>query len=713
MDVTHERDGQEGRLSDLITTIRDTIARRWKTMAAITIGVVAIGVALIFMMTPEYMAVARVQIDPSRNPLARSQNAPKDDALSPEALETEVSVASSIDVATKVVQKLRLDKDPEFTSKISAEDLARMNPSERINAVAMQVQRKLNVEREKLTYIIAIGAQSTNAQKAAKIANAFADEYLRTKVDTTTGAARSQVKWFQDRLAQLQAETRAADSKVAQYRAAAGIVSNGNGPNGSNGTIADQKVAPLSSSIASAESDAAAAQAKISAAQQQAARGGLDSVTEVRSSPVVAELRRQRAELLRSIGEIQARYGDKHPESLRVKGQLETVDQQIREEGERTLGSLRANAAAAQAQVNALRSSMNSLEGERARDMQAAVQADSLERESQAKRAEYDRLSQMLLESTQAAQNSIAQAEIVGRAEAPLHPSKPNKPLLIALALIVGIAGGAGTIAVQEMMVAGLRSSEDVEQFGLPLLASVPRVEKKESTRPADLLIERPTSIYSEAFRIARASVLGVKGEKDAKILAVTSALPSEGKTTTALSFARALAVGKSKTLLLDCDVRRAALLGALDQAPGAHPGIVEVLHGEATLQQAIRPSNVENLDQMIVSQPYFSSEDLFGDERMKDILATLSQHYDKIVLDLPPLVGLADGRFLAALADTTVLAVRWNETPTKAVASAIDWLRTDGANLIGIIFTMVDVRAQAMGGLYYSKQYAGYYQSN
>ncbi len=712
MDVTHEREGNEGRLSDLITAIRDTLARRWKTMAAITLGVLAIGVALIFTMTPVYVAVSRVQIDPSRNPLSRDDNKQKDDALSPEALETEVSVIRSLDVATKVVDKLKLSNDPELTSRIGDEDLGRMTAQERKVAVAAQLLNRMSVEREKLTYIITIGAASTDPQKAAKIANAFADEYLRTKVRTMTGAARNQMQWFQDRLSKLEAEVRASDAKVAQYRAAAGIVGSSSSQAGGGGTIADQRVAPLSSSLASAESDAAAAQSKLAAAQQQAARGGLDSVTEVRSSPVVGELRRQRAELLRSIGEIQARYGDKHPESLRVRGQLETVDQQIREEGTRVLGSLRANAAAAQAQVGSLRSSMSALEGDRARDMKAAVQADSLERESAAKRTEYDRLSQLLLESTQAAQNSIAQAEVVGRAEAPLHPASPNKPLLLALALLVGLAGGAGTIAVQEMMVSGLRSSEDVEQFGLPLLASVPMVTKKEAQRPADLLVDRPTSIYSEAFRIARASILGVRSDKALKILAVTSALPGEGKTTTALSFARALAIGKSKTLLLDCDVRRAAMLGALDQAPGSHPGIVEVLHGKATLQEAIRASNVENLDQMIVNEPYFSSEDLFGDERMKEILATLSKHYDKIVLDLPPLVGLADGRFLAALADATVLAVKWNETPTKAVASAVDWLKADGANLVGIIFTMVDVRAQAMGGLYYSKQYSNYYQS-
>jgi capsular exopolysaccharide synthesis family protein len=260
------------------------------------------------------------------------------------------------------------------------------------------------------------------------------------------------------------------------------------------------------------------------------------------------------------------------------------------------------------------------------------------------------------------------------------------------------------------MMTAGLRSSDDLEDLGLPLLASVPAVGK--GTRPADLLIEKPTSIYSESFRIARASVLGVRSDKPSKIIAITSALPSEGKTTTALSFARALATGKSRTLLLDCDVRRAALNGSLGLPNGVTPGIVEVLHGEATLEDAIRPGGVENLDHLLVKEPYFSSEDLFGGDQMQTILATLSQKYDKIVLDLPPLVGLADGRFLAALADATVLVIKWETTPTKAVASAVEWLRSDGANPIGAIFTMVNSSAEVMGSLYYSKQYSSYYNA-
>ncbi len=677
-------------------------------MAAITLAIFVAGVALVMMMTPQFEATARVQIDPSRNPLAKTADSTA--TLTPEAIETEVSVISSLDLAQKVVKKLNLASDPEFSKLVNEQSGVAMSETERDAAIAGALLNKLSVSRDKLTYIIQIRFRSRDPIKAARVANAFAEGYLETKIDSKAGTARNQVEWFRSRLDKLGSEVREADAKVAQYRASAGIVSGGPGQVGA-GTIADERVGPLSGQIATAESEAAAAQSQLAAAQSQAARGGLDSVSMVRSSPVVAELRRQRAQLLRDIGEVQARYGDKHPESLRIRGQLETVDAQIKDEGNRVLGSLQADAAAKEAQVSSLRRSMGGLEVERAQNTRAAVLADSLERESTAKRAEYDRLSQMLLESTQAAQNSIAQAEIVGRAEVPTAPASPNKPLLFALSLIVGLAAGGGTIAVQEMMVTGLRSASDIEtQLGIPLLAAVPKVGK--DVAPADLVVEKPTSLFSESLRIARASILGVRSDKPSQVIAITSALPSEGKTTTALAFARTLAIGNAKTLLLECDVRRAVMRGMTGNDNEGASGIVEVLHGDATLEQAIRPSSsVANLDQLFVTTPYFSSEDLFGGDKMRELLKRLATRYDKIVLDLPPLIGLADGRFLAVLADATVMVVKWDETPTNAVVSAINWLRSDGANPIGAMFTMADTQAEAIGGLYYSKKYSSYYQ--
>ena len=373
------------------------------------------------------------------------------------------------------------------------------------------------------------------------------------------------------------------------------------------------------------------------------------------------------------------------------------------------MGSLKANEAAADASVASLRGAMGRLRGEQADQTRAAVQADTIQREAASKRAAYDRMSQLALSSNDQAKSEISSAKVIEPAHVLLQPTSPNKPLFIALVVVVALAVGAAVIAVQEMMVTGLRTVEDVQtKIGVPVLAAIPRMPKG---APADILIERPTSLYAEAFRIARASVLGVRSDKGTKVIAITSAVPSEGKTTTALAFARTLAMNGANTLLVECDVRRAAMRHVVGTPPG-DIGIVEVLHGEAPYRSAITSGDVPNLEHLLVTSPYFSSEDLFGGGAMQKLLAELRLRYDQIVLDLPPLMGLADGRFLAVAADATVMIVKWNETPSDAVASAADWLRSDGANLIGVVYSMVDTGTATMGGIYYSKKYAGYYQT-
>lgn len=712
MEITKEQPGYEGSLSDLVMTVRNTLALRWKLMVAITALIFIAGTAVVMMMTPRYVAVARVQIDPSRDPLANKSATQQSASLSPEAIDTEVSIVNSLDIAQQVVDKLHLQNDPELQKGLEGKVTAAPSSPEFKVALARALQKQVSASREKMTYIITIAVKSVDPVKAAEIANAYADLYIQSKVNSQAGSARSQVDWFRSRLDKLEGEVRAADARVAQYRAAAGIVTGGDNKATSVGTITDEQVGPLSSQLATAEASVASAHARLSAAQRQAASGGLESVSEVRSSPVVAELRRQRAELLRNIGDIQARYGDKHPESLRIRGQLDTLDRQIREEGERVLGSLRADAAAADAQVSSLQGSMNRLESKRAQGMRASVEADSLEREAEAKRDEYDRLSQMMLERTQAAQNSLAQAEVVGRATPPEYPAQPNKPLLMGLSLLLGLVAGAGTITIQEMMSVGVRSGNDVmEELGVPLLGAVPKLAKNEN--PTEIFLRQPTSIFSESFRVARASIIGLKSEPPLRTIAISSSLPSEGKTTTALAIARTFAIGGEKTIIVECDVRRAMLSVALGIEHGKIPGLVQYLHGDVSLDDIIQPGSVANLDRILVREPYFSSEDLFSGSRIKVMLDELKKRYDRIILDLPPLIGLADGRLLASMADGMALIIKWDETPLKAVQSCMQSLQTDGTKVIGAILTMVDTRAEAIGSLYYSKKYSSYYQKS
>lgn len=703
MEIKHEADEYEARLADVISVVRDTIRRRWLVLLAVSGTILILGVLLVSQLTPIYSATAKVRLEPNRNPLATNPQQTRVD-LSDEAIETELTSVRSIEVARHIVKAQGLVTDPEFAGALNKAGSPLASTDARETAVANALLQRLTVARETQTFVMGISFRSEDPIKAARLANAFAEGYIEVRTNKRLETARQQGDWFQRRLDELGRDASLAEGKAAEFRRRTGILESDSG-----GTITDQQVAPLAGSLAAAQSDDAAAQASLAAARAQMARGGLESISEVLKSQVITDLRHQRATAIIARNDVEARYGERHPESIRVRGQVAALDVQIQSEARRVMGSLEAAAASSKARVQSLNQSLHGLERERERSVVAGSAAYTLDREAAAKRALYDKLSQLSLDSTQASSQQISQAEVIP-ATPPGKPSQPNKPLLYMLALLGGLAVGAGVITVQEVMSGGFRSVEELEaQFGIPVLAVVPKVAKGEL--PSDVMLERPTSMFAEAYRIARTAILGGRAEAGVKVIALTSSLPAEGKTTSAVAFARTLAIAGSRVLLLECDVRRAAV-PQMVKTPPPEAGIVELLHGEISLEQAIRPGNVPNLEQILVASPYFSAENLFGEGRMEKLLETLRDRYDYIVLDLPPLMGLADGRYLAILADATVVVVKWKSTPVAAVAASLNWLRADGARPIGTIFTQVDPSSHNVGGLYYySSQYAGYYQ--
>lgn len=710
MEVRQEAGESEAKLADIIQMVRDTVMRRWLLLLIVFATVAVLGIVGVQFLPVSYSSVAKVRLDPSLNPLA-TKSADGKSELTPEAIDTEVATVQSLTLAKAIVRQFHLQSDPEFAKALKGGS-GIATAADREMIVANSVLRGLSVQREKLTYILDVTFTSADPVKAAKIANAFAQGYIDAKTGNKAGTAERQSQWFQRRLTELANDARAADAQVAEFRAKAGIVeSDGGATSGGGSTVVDTLITPVAGSLAAAQSEAAAAQSDLGAARAQIAHGSRDSVGVVVNSAAVQALRAQHTDLVRNLGDIEIRYGEKHPETLRIRDQLAAVDAQIQAESRRAVAALTATAASTQARVASLQHSLSELEARRVSDTRNAVIAEGLEREATAKRSLYDRMSQMALDSMQAARVSMAQAVLVEVAQPAGRPTSPNKPLFYLAALVLGLIAGGATIAVQELMSGTLRSAEDAERtLGLTMLAAIPKVAK--GVNPADLLITEPTSFFSESLRIVRAAVLGVRGQAAPKIIALTSALPSEGKSTTALALARTLAIANAKTLLIECDVRRAVMQRMVKGAP-PRVGLVEVIHGDATLEEAIAPGDVPGLDQLLVVSRYFSSEDLFGGGAMESLLNSLRGRYDHIVLDLPPLMGLADGRFLAVLADATIMVVKWDETPASAASSAVNWLRSDGSNPVGMVYSMVGQGAESVGGLYYySRKYAEYYRS-
>ena len=697
----------ESSLAELIEQVRDTLSRRWKTFAIVTAAIFIAGAAVIFMLKPHYTATVHVRIDPTRDPVA-VQKGDVAKSLSDEAIDTEVSAFYSLALAKKVVDELRLTRDPEFAT----EQVISEYPTEedRKTAIASELLRNLGVYREQQTYVLNVAYEDIDPVKAAQIANSFAESYIEGAVGTRTSVASAQAEWYQEQLLDLSRQITQADAAAARFKAEHGLTTATSDQGSFQGTITDQQVPSLAASLAEAESAAAAARAEYQAARTQAARSGPGSVTAVLQSQVISDLQSQRATAEQQKNQAEALYGPLHPVSRQNSENIAAIDRQIAAESGRIITSLGSVAASAEARASSLRGSLDQVETVRNDQARYSVIANALDRDAETKRELYRQLSEEAQGSLQAAQNSMSTATIVDQAIPPEEPSSPNKPLYLVLAAIVGMMAGAGTVAVQEMLSGSIRKTEDIEEkLGLRMLAAVPFVEDE---RPAALLVDRPTSYYAESFRIARTALFGSSGwPSGTPVIAFTSSLPGDGKTTSSLAFSRSLADTERRTLLIDCDVRRAAMQSA-SGLPTREKDLVAYLQGTASVEDIVISTDSPRLDMIMVNSPFFSATNLFESDRMAQLIQAAKQHYDQIVLDLPPIVGLADGRHLASLADAIIFIVKWNSTPLPAARNALDALLAIGKEPAGVIVNAVAESSDMLAGGYYLDRYSNYYQS-
>lgn len=690
-------------LPDVIAMFR----RRWKLFGAVLAGVVILTVAATLLVEPKYTAEVELKIDPNQKSVVDAQQGPRPDQVATAFVDTEIQLARSRKVAEAVVAQLNLTNDPEFNQGSAGSPLDRT-----VDAVL----DRFDVTRQGTTYMVELAFTSSDPQKAAQIANAFANAYISESVKLRLETIEAQTQALEAGLRKLEVDARAADEAAANYRAATGLVDASAGA-----TITQQQASSIAAQLSSAEADLATARSTLEAARTLGQGGEAGSVSSVLGSPVIQDLRRQRAEVMREYGDISARYGPKHPSFVTVQQQLQELDRQISDESARVMESLEADARAAEARVASLRSTLGGLQGRLNASSRTRAQAESLEREAEAKENIYNQYNLAQQQATQQKNLSGAQGVVVSEAMAPRAPSFPNKPLFGILGGVVGLVLASAVVLLAEMLDSRLTSGREVEEaLGHPFLASIPMLSEKalrhggRKLTPDSYVLAKPLSAFAEAFRTIRSALVLGQPAGAVKVIALTSALPGEGKTCTTLAFARVLGMGGSRVAVLDCDLRRSTLGGLTRGAVSA--GLVEVLTGLAPLSEALVADEVENVSILPLSGANLTPRDLFGSEAFAQLLALLRSRYDYVLMDTPPVLAVADARALARQADTVVMLCRWSSTPKAAAAAAVGLLEQDGATIGGVALTRVNLSAKAYLGAdeasYYYEKYRKYYQS-
>jgi capsular exopolysaccharide synthesis family protein len=270
-------------------------------------------------------------------------------------------------------------------------------------------------------------------------------------------------------------------------------------------------------------------------------------------------------------------------------------------------------------------------------------------------------------------------------------------------------------VVVAELWERKLRSRNDVERsLGVPFAGILPDFRSAvqlnravgKLASPAEHLVRFPFTGFAEAFRSLRAYLMLTERDGPSKIIALTSAVPGEGKSLSALCLARTLAMSGSHVVLVDCDTRRR---GATRLIGGADKGLVEVIKGEATLDEALIVDQKTRLS-ILPAGAHSTPADLFSCPEADQLLKTLSERYDYVILDTQPVLGVADARIIATKADRVLFVAKWNHTSAKASQAAVDMLRDCGANVVGALLSRVNVRKQSLYGYGDSSDYYQYF---
>lgn len=482
--------------------------------------------------------------------------------------------------------------------------------------------------------------------------------------------------------------------------------------------MAEQQVSTLGQQIAQAEAQVAQERGRLGAARGQIARGsGGADVSAALSSETIISLRQQEAAATAQLAQLQARYGERYPDVVKAKDQVADVRRQLAAELSRIQSSLAANVRVAESGLNSLRASQSQARAQLAGNGAAQVGLLELRRKAEASTAVYNAFLSRAKEIEAQAALPQSDSRIQTLARVPDSATWPNYRLGAIFGLGLALLAGLGAVGVAEYLDGTLGTRADVEDgLNALYLGAVPDLastldRKRGRPAPPAYVLDQPFSMFAESLRTLAGAVVGRRAG-ECRIVAITSALPREGKSTVALCMARVLAAGNRRVALIDGDLRRHSASDALNLQ---HAGerLLRFTSGESSIDDALVKDELSNLMVMPTRGPTGAQDELTA-ERVEALYAALRQRFDVVIVDTAPVLGVAETRELARHADATLMIGRWRSTSSKAVRSALDILDQANANVAGVALTMVDVRRYASTGLGdaygYHRKFTGYY---
>jgi len=720
--------GSDSHLFDRISVL---YKYRW---ASVTVFIAVVGWMMVdsYSQIPTYRATAQVLIeDPNNDVSTPTEIARSISVTDPEIyMQTQLRIMRGRDLASRVAQELNLERVPEFNGQgprptPMAQGIATIKryaalpyrmitsastPSQALPApssgagdgtgYADALVSRLEVSQVRGSQLVDMSFSSSDPEFAARAVNAFAERYVQENLSLKVGNLEKSAEWLTGEVAKQGLLVKESELKLARYKETqdAGALDSGQ-------NIVVSRLNQSSDAVTKARLDRI--QKENAWRQIESAGQDVESISSIINSNAVQNLRTQLNALQQERSRVSDRYGEKHPEYQKVMTALANAERQLSIEVRNARQNIKNEFDAAVQNERELQASLNEAKAAATALGRKGVDYAVLLREAESNQTIYNQLLTREKELRVVANSRTNNVRVVDRADVPGTPFTPNHRSDWMYALMLGLGLAVAAAFGIDYLDDTVKTPEDVtRRLKLKFLGLVPIVAGDRHP-----LISGPVPHdFGEAYRAIRTSLSAQLPGDGPKVVAVASSQPLEGKTTTAVNIAMALAVGGARVLLIDADMRRPSVHKALRMTNDR--GLSQLLAGQARMREVVQRTHDPNLLTITAGRTPANPSELLASDRMRALLTGLETGpFDWIIIDTPPVLAVTDAVILAPLVHAMTFVIGAEMTRWRLAERAVETLLSSNPRQVFAVLNKVNFgRNKYYYSRYYGHQYKNYY---
>jgi polysaccharide biosynthesis transport protein len=754
----HDRKAKEFNLKDMWRQVRK---HKW-LIVSITIIITTLATVEMYRRKPIYRASTMIEVGREQFGPIKAEDAVVQDteAVGPNgSLKTKIYIIQSDPLLEDVVKELKLPENPRFwsssrrtveeavktilgqkivdepvsnavpvmgaaTASAADEAMRRQEESELLERYVGKIRNGLNVEQVKETQLLAITYTDNDPTIAAAVANGVAKAFIDRNFENKTEKFTNASDWLERTTRELEARVEQAERALANYTRDHNMFSTDGKSN-----LTTDKLTRLHDQALRAQIDR---MLKQSLYEQVKNGGDLSRLPESFVDPALTDLNKRHAELLLLANQLNLTYGPQNPKVVEVKQQLIAMQEQI-EKSRTALGAkLSAEFERAERDERSLNAALEQAKSEATQQNQLSIEYSILRQNVDTTKAMYN---DFLLRNNQAKIQVAEQnnnVRVIQPAKLPKGPIGGGRLPIIMAAFFASFLGSIGLALLIEYFDKSIKTIEDVVRYtqlpALGIIPTVPRLllqRKKQQAKAlqangnrktialeesgkfdkSKLVVLDERSAAAEAYRGLRTSVLLSTAEKPPKTILVVSGRSGEGKTTTVVNTAISLAQLGASVLIIDGDLRKPSIHKIL--GINQTHGLANYLSRDMFLHELIATTAIPNLYVLPCGQIPPNPAELISSKRMKEMLKVLSERFDHILIDSPPITNVTDPIILSTLVDGVILVVHGGKTSREDVRRSCQELTSVGAKNFGVVLNNIDLEREGYKDAYFRYYYA------